>query len=630
MDPPYLCVFRNCFQVKNAVSLEFTYSADEFCILFCDGIRVARGPERSTPQRWFTNTVQLDLSPGEHILTAALYCFGSKMTAYGQMSVRYGFLPLHDNGILSRRWEYQYAPGCSFINTWNDWAAYPHILTDEDFCWQIFSGTGGEWKEPEVFEDDRCLVPGELPAMRMDEVTSYQRCGNFFLFPEYVTVFCEYEFSGIGEIRVRWMEPGCDPDKVTSEFISLRKPGAVFRCLSGPGDRFRVTGEHIHWYDYCWHAGRTLEITCFGDAKIESVRFFQTGYPLSLCRDLEIPGNAGLSCLLQRSWRSIEICSGETTMDCPYYEQLQYIADTRIHALVLYAVSNDFRLIEKAMKQFAEGQFADGAMCCRYPSKEVPDYIPQMGELYRVHIPAFTALWIQMVHDHAQLRRNDELTCQLLPSVRRAAAYLESCLGEDGLLHVPGWNFIDWVDGWEAGYPPECRNGEGCTLNLIFIRSLRDLADIERVFGTQENRKHALQVADALEKQVRKHYFVPEHNCFAENADKSCISEHAQVWALLALGEKAVIPALEAGNLFECGIAFSFYYLTACREFGLEKLFRKRFEKFLDTAALSELRTMPESFMNNWWFRSDCHAWGSHALHWHFGTLSILDPIPEI
>ena len=627
-DPPYLCVFRNCFDLGETTRLDFRYSADERCVLYCDGVPVARGPERGTPQRWFTGRVEITLPPGEHILTAALYCFGPTMTAYGQMSVRHGFLPLSDNGVLTPHWEYQYAPGCCFLNTWNDWASYPHILTDEDFNWEIFSGRGGTWSEPETFCDERTLASPELPPMRQEEITNYQRCGSFFLFPEYVVVYGEYEFSGCGEVRLRWIEPGCNAEELDADFLALRKPGSVFRCLSGPGDRFRVAGQPVRWHDYHWHAGRTLEMTLFGDVKLKSVRFFRTGYPLPLRRDLEIPGNRPLSRLLQRSWRTLESCSAETTMDCPYYEQLQYIADTRLQALSIYSVSDDFRLIEKALRQFSEGQLDSGAMCCRYPSREAPDYRPQFGELYKIHIPAFTALWIQMVHDHAQLRCNDALTRTLLPSVRRAAAYLENCLGDDGVLHVPGWNFIDWVDQWPAGTPPGCRNGEGCTLDLIFVRSLLDLADLERVFGTEENRIHALNLAGALEKEIMRHYFIPERGCFAENRRRDHIAEHAQVWALLALGARSVIPTLEAGTLPECGIAFSFYYLAACRQFGLEELFRRRFDKYIETASSPKVRTMPELFLNNWWLRSDCHAWGTHALYWQFGTRSILDPIP--
>ncbi len=99
-DQPYLCVFRNNFTVELTSVLEFEYSADERCQLFLDGKLVACGPERGTVQRYFSGKVKLQLAPGKHCLTSALYCFGKNMTAYGQMSICNGFMlielpPLH-------------------------------------------------------------------------------------------------------------------------------------------------------------------------------------------------------------------------------------------------------------------------------------------------------------------------------------------------------------------------------------------------------------------------------------------------------------------------------------------------------------------------------------------------------
>lgn len=629
VDPPYLCVYRSRFTLEQETCLEFDYSADERCQLFCDGRFITSGPERGTAQRWFSNHVSLRLPPGVHCLTAAVYCFGATMTAYGQMSIRHGFL-LDECGVpVLGPWECQLAEGCAFVNTKTDWASYPHILTDEDFNWGIFAGEGGEWRKPARFEDTRMLESGVLPSIiGTDEITDYDRVGTVFLFHDYVTAWGEYEFSGNGELRLRWAEPGCDAKDFSPEFLREQKPGDAFGCFSGPGDRFRIAGKRVRWNDYFWHSGRTLEITLFGDVKIESVRFYRSGYPWKLLRDLNVPGDPALSRLLKHSWRTIESCTAETVMDCPYYEQLQYISDTRLTMLSLEAATDDVRLLEKALRQFAEGQYESGAMSCRYPTREAAEYVPKYGELYRTHIPSFTAFWIQMVHDYARLRKNDGLIRFLLPSVRKAAAYLTGHLDEDGLLHVPGWNFIDWRENWEAGYPPECGTGTGCTLNLIFIRSLKDLADLERVFGEPEKADAAERIAAQLGNAVRKAYYLPEQNCFAENRSHTYVSEHAQVWALLALGETSVIPTLDKGELDECGIAFSFYYLAACRAYGLDELFRKRFDKYLKTASDPRLMTMPEVFPNQWWLRSNCHAWSAHSIYWQFGCGSILDPIP--
>ena len=628
VEPPFFAVFRNCFQLSEPGVLRFTWSADERAQLFCDGERIADGPPRGTPQRWFTSTVELPLPPGRHVLTARLFAFGRNLTAYAQMSVAPGFFLEEESGLLSPDWEYQTCMGCSFSGSKTDWGSYAHLLTDEDFNWSALRGEGGVWRKPGFFEDRRALVPSELPPMRHEETNGFRRVGNIFLFDDYVCVYGDYEFSGAGEVRLRWAEPGCEPEALDDAFLNQSKPGDPWPVFSGSGDRFRLTGgQRIRWQDYWWHAGRTLEMTLYGDVKLESARFFRTGYPWKRKRSLEIPGDERMTRLLRKSWNTLQACSFETLMDCPYYEQLQYISDSRFDLLSLYELSDDLRMAENALRQFAEGQYPAGFLSCRYPTREL-GYRPVLGELYTIHIPSFTAFYIQMLHDFARLRKNDALVAELLPVARRAAEYLTGTLGPDNLLHVPGWNFIDWLDRWEGGIPPECRNGEGCTLNLIFLLSLRELADLERNFGTPAAARKIETQAERLAAAIRAAYWLPERNCFAENAGRSYVSEHAQVFALLALGERAVIPALRSGELDECGIAFSFYYLEACRIYGLDDLFRKRRERYFETADRPELRTLPELFPNDWWLRSDCHAWGAHFLYHQYARGRITDPIP--
>lgn len=81
--------------------------------------------------------------------------------------------------------------------------------------------------------------------------------------------------------------------------------------------------------------------------------------------------------------------------------------------------------------------------------------------------------------------------------------------------------------------------------------------------------------------------------------------------ALLALSDTAVIPGLRQGGLTQCSIYFSYYYLSACRQFGLNDLLEKRLDRWR-VLADEGLTTFPEEFDNP---RSDCHAWSSHILY---------------
>jgi len=54
---------------------------------------------------------------------------------------------------------------------------------------------------------------------------------------------------------------------------------------------------------------------------------------------------------LDVSIRTARRCAAETYFDCPYYEQLQYVGDTRIQTLLHYYVSSD-RPTRNAIEQF--------------------------------------------------------------------------------------------------------------------------------------------------------------------------------------------------------------------------------------------------------------------------------------
>lgn len=76
-----------------------------------------------------------------------------------------------------------------------------------------------------------------------------------------------------------------------------------------------------------------------------------TGYPFK--------ENASFDCDLdfmkqiwETGWRTARLCAHETYFDCPYYEQLQYVGDTRIQALISLYVDGDDRLMRKAIKMY--------------------------------------------------------------------------------------------------------------------------------------------------------------------------------------------------------------------------------------------------------------------------------------
>ena len=67
-------------------------------------------------------------------------------------------------------------------------------------------------------------------------------------------------------------------------------------------------------------------------------------------------------------------------MDTPYCEQLQYVGDTRIQALISYAVAGDDRLARQALRAFDDSRIPEGITRSRYPSS-LPQSIPTFSLL---------------------------------------------------------------------------------------------------------------------------------------------------------------------------------------------------------------------------------------------------------
>ena len=108
------------------------------------------------------------------------------------------------------------------------------------------------------------------------------------------------------------------------------------------------------------------------------------------------------------SWRTARDDAHETYMDTPYYEQLQYVGDTRIQALISYAVAGDDRLARQALRAFDNSRIPEGITRSRYPSS-----LPQS-------IPTFSLLYVDMLHDYWMYRPDaDHLASTLVPGTRR-------------------------------------------------------------------------------------------------------------------------------------------------------------------------------------------------------------------
>jgi hypothetical protein len=394
------------------------------------------------------------------------------------------------------------------------------------------------------------------------------------------------------------------------------------KYFSGVGDLFKPDGGEKRLFETLWwEAGRYVEIyveTADRPLIIERLGIRETRYPVEI-ESTFTSDDVRLEEIIPVAVRGLQMCSHETYMDCPFYEQLQYIGDTRLEVLTTYAITRDDRLPRKALAMFDAGRRVDGLTNCAYPGG------PQL-------IAPFSLWWVAMLHDYAFWRGDLEFIRHLMPGARGVIDRYVDHIGDDDLVRgLRSWNFMDWINdpSWNCGVPPDGQYGVNSMINWHFVLVLTQMAQLEVAVGEPELAQRCLRIAKTLAGRCKEVFWDENRGMYAETAEKKLFSEHTQCLALLSgIPDKNDTDRLAAGlvtapDLFRATIYFSHYLLEALGKIDKMERFFQRLEQWFDLKKYG-MKTTYESYLEDG--RSDCHAWGAHPLFHFFATILGIRP----
>jgi hypothetical protein len=426
------------------------------------------------------------------------------------------------------------------------------------------------------------------------------------------------------QVRVNWQEALFDefrkPDKGNRDEIENKFFCTMYSWEEGVGDTFQPDGgDHRIFTTLWWQAGRYVEIliqTQLQELVIESLEFQEDRYPLENHLKFE-SSDPMLEEVGRMSFRTLQMCSHETYMDCPYYEQLQYIGDTRLQVLVTFLTSEDDRLPRKALQMFDWSRQVDGITQSRYPSRVFQ------------FIPPFALWWVCMIWDYALWKGDQAFVQTLMPGARLVLDWFRSCRGSLGLIEAPkGWNYVDWVPEWHGGMPIGADDGVSSILNRQFEIALRKMAELEKWLGEPEMADRHLRTASEIAFAVHRSFWNNKLGIYADDLAHSSYSEHAQVLSILtgALPDKVerlvAQGLLTDPDLHRTTVYFTHYLFECFAHLGRTDRILDRLELWTDQIKLG-LKTiveMPEPT------RSDCHAWGAHPLYHYAASMLGIRP----
>lgn len=681
-EPPFVTAYRKRFSVDKDCVIRAHVSADERYELYLDGRRIGRGPERSDKTNWRYETYDIPVSKGDHIIVARVWALGRK-APFAQMTVYPGFIfspegeyiQLLGTGVAE--WEAKRLDGYEYVDPSPAWGSGWNLIVDaEKFGWGFEKGEGDGWAPVKVEDPGangfirneyptlHLMKPAILPPMiekyifagevrfvsetpgpwvdLKDNITSELDCWNLIQGKGKITVPANTNRRVIIDLQEYYC---CYPEIVTSggkgSTVQVNWAESLYTSREGygvkenrdeldgkefwsVGDTFKPDGgKNRAFGPFWWQAGRYIELIVNTQAEpltIESFTLQETRYPLEMESKFEC-SDPRLAEVTPIMLRALQMCSHETYMDCPYYEQLQYSGDTRLECLATYAISRDDRLARQALSIFDSSRHISGIAESRYPC-----HVTQV-------IPAFALWWIGMVRDYSLWREDVAFARGLMPGVRAILDFYLSFENSDGLIEAPnGWNFVDWVPSWPWGMPVDADQGVSGIINWQFIYGLSLAKSLEESIGRKGMSEQWAGELSRFASRAFESFWDEKRGLLADDLKHTSFSEHTQCLALLSgaldggelagYRDRIVQGLLNDPDLHRTTISYSHYLFETYRLLGRIDKMIDRMDLWFSLKGLG-LKTaieMPEPS------RSDCHGWAAHPIYHYFATILGIRP----
>ncbi len=650
---------RKTFVTDDPAAFRRAYvSADGKYKLWVNGVPAGRGPARFDPQHQQYDTLDISglIRPGTNVIAAevAYWKGGDSLTGgpYFQISAQPGFLFESGSVCSDSTWKTRVSRA-----HFPPPAGYTQILTSGN--WQekvdgrrLFSG----WERADFNDRDwrpaRMLYPVEPrgagkyeapwnvqareippPEEKRPESTKIIQSGIVVnscehapfgfdvmanketpVFPvtipadgkvhylvvdagHIVTAFPRLELEGGegAEVELSYAEApslnGCKGER--SSLGNMRIEGCNDSYITHDGRQYYEPFLHrTFWYV-------RIAIKALKPLTVLGLSYRWTGYPFAE-RGMFLCSDETLNRIWQTGRYTARLCAHETYEDCPYYEQLQYVGDTRLQALIGYYAFGDGRLAKNALRQLNFSRFPEGLVQSRYPCRQTQV------------IPGFSLYWLLMLDDYYLYTGDLDLVKECTIGIHSVLRFFEGCISARGCLkNIPYWNFHDWAFP-NRGVPVAF--SEDCILSTMLYKGALDAAvRLMSALGENEDAiRFSLKSAE-VKKALNCYAWSDKEGLYVDEIGSKSLSRHVNAAAILfdvADAEKRQRIAKRLFNDHEVrdtSLFFSFYLHQAALELGQGGYIlsdMSRWQKMLDMGT------------STWWEvpenpRSDCHAWSA-------------------
>jgi alpha-L-rhamnosidase len=386
--------------------------------------------------------------------------------------------------------------------------------------------------------------------------------------------------------------------------------------------------------DYAWGMNNVMRyVTRFGHQRFHSVVRKGGRYFLLTIRNLTAPmrirqvrsllntypviHRGQFICndhLLNQIWRigryTTRLCSEDTFVDCPTYEQTFWVGDSRNEGAVNFTAFGEYALSRHCLILAAQSLKR---------SLLVESQVPSGWENI---LTAWSLLWVLACEEYYQVTGDMEFLREIYPYVEKQARNCEGMLNPDGLLEIEAWNMLDWA--------PMDTPGAGIIThqNAWLVEAYRRTARMAEILGHEADAGHYLEVGEKVKSGINKRLWSQEKrayiDCIRQDGTRSpVVSQQTNTVVFLCdcatedrreIIRQYISDAPEGfvrvGSPFM--MFFTFEALARIGDFqAILDLSRERWGFMLDKDATTCWETFPGFSGGGRWTRSHCHAWSA-------------------
>ena len=312
--------------------------------------------------------------------------------------------------------------------------------------------------------------------------------------------------------------------------------------------------------------------------------------------------------------RTVALSTQDYFLSDAYYETMQYVGDTKVHALVWQALSGDYRHTANALRDFNRSRNAEGILTSCYPLR------------YNFVHSSFSLIWVDMVADYLARSGDTALARELVPGVTHTLAYFDRHYDPAAarLRDVPYRAFVDWYTVGGRGWAPGADLERSTPVLLQYAHALASGERLLRAVGGSDPVASAQADAyaerrAAVVEAVRARRYDADARLVRERADAPPLDQHSTILGVLtgvvppADRAEALRAVLATEGLIPATYYFRYYLLEALRRYGRgdAELARAAVEPWYGLVAAGATTQVERYDTPAKASRSEAHPWGT-------------------